>query len=297
MASRTAASVAGSAAAAGSRAPSPHSTRSGRGPAPSVRCSSTWRAATSSSSSTGDVPGGTRTSTWRAAMSRASPVAGYAGSAIGATTATAATAASTARCAPLPSRASSVAMAAFARPTTNVTPHTPASAASGNVRRFGACETPSDPQVKPPSGHIPRSHSMAVQAPAANTASTIGRSARHIAPTRSPNRATQAAHNSTSAVQAIVPNSAIQYSVAPKNPTPHSRPYTAPRRAPAVRRISSSGTRPTKAIGHRPTGGNASEVARPAPIATAQPTRMEGRPLTRSRGRASSCDPRAGCGA
>ena len=55
--------------------------------------------------------------------------------------------------------AAQLARSAAAKATANVTPYTPASTASRTVTPLDTCDTPSDPHVKPPSGHSPRSRS------------------------------------------------------------------------------------------------------------------------------------------
>ena len=101
-------------------------------------------------------------------------------------------------------------MAAFTRATMKVTPQTPVTEARGKVSGFATCEMPRDPHVNPPSGHIPRIQSTAVQAAATTKAFAIGLSSRRARTTSNAKSAADAAHSRTSAVHASAPNSAIR---------------------------------------------------------------------------------------
>jgi hypothetical protein len=69
--------------------------------------------------------------------------------------------------------------------------------------------------VNPPSGHIPRTHSITVQSAAMDTARIQEGARRSSAGVISPNAAVNAAQSSVSAHHAFDPNRAIQYRVAP----------------------------------------------------------------------------------
>src|SRR3954467_1916037 len=279
IAARTLSTVARSARAPGSSAPSPHTARSGGGLwLASVRNSSTLRRATVRSSCTGDVPAGARTSTWTAAMVTGSPVAAGSGINAGPNTAATATATSAIRGhPPLPRRAIEDATAAFTRTTTNVTPQTPVTDARRTRLRSSTCDVPRFAQLNPPNGHIARSQSIAVQAAAIPRVLQIGRSRRTIKVARAANAAIDAADMRTSAPHASAPNRKIQYKVAPNIPIPKHKPSTAPRPIVRSRSSTNNGATPTNAIGHAPTGGNAREVARPAASAPAHPRPSDGR--------------------
>ena len=94
--------------------------------------------------------------------------------------------------------------------TRNVTPHTPATTASLTVTRLVTWLTPSDPHVKPPRGHIPRTQSMTVHRDAQAAAVTNGRPSRRTAGAASPNRPAVTADTKVSATHAMEPNRAIQ---------------------------------------------------------------------------------------
>ncbi len=76
--------------------------------------------------------------------------------------------------APPPPTAAST-RSAFTASTTNVTPHTPVIVARCRTARSSTCETPSDPQLNPPSGQAVRTQSVTVHRDANPTAVSSGR--------------------------------------------------------------------------------------------------------------------------
>ena len=77
------------------------------------------------------------------------------------------------RAPPPPTTAST--RSAFTASTTNVTPHTPVIVARCKTVRSSTCETPSDPQLNPPSGQAVRTQSVTVHRDANPTAVSSGR--------------------------------------------------------------------------------------------------------------------------
>ena len=78
------------------------------------------------------------------------------------------------------------------------------------------CVTPSCPQPNPPSGIIPRTHSITVHSPASPNVPSSACSRRQTAGARAPNAAVNPADMITSAAQPSSPNRRIQYRSAPK---------------------------------------------------------------------------------
>jgi hypothetical protein len=99
---------------------------------------------------------------------------------------------------------------AFTATTTNVTPQTPAIVANRTVAWLSTCETPSEPQLKPPSGHDARIQSITVHSDARPTAVRTGRPRRITAGARSPNTTAEAVQRRVSDNHAICPKRSIQ---------------------------------------------------------------------------------------
>ena len=99
------------------------------------------------------------------------------------------------------------ASSAAANATANVTPKTPPTTARRTVTGLATCEAPRDPQVKPPSGHSPRSQSIEVHSAAAPTAVRNGWPARRTRGNRAPNSAMDRAVRTVRAPHASVPKS------------------------------------------------------------------------------------------
>src|SRR5262249_18650565 len=178
------------------------------------------------------------------------------------TSAAATSAGRTRRRAPPPPAATST-INAFTATTTNVTPHTPVTVASGRRTRSSTCEIPKLPHVNPPSGRTPRTQSTRVHSDATATAETIGRPGRTRPGTRAPTSVVETADRAVSGPHASAPNRKIQYRVAPKNATPKTNPSRAPRQGLARRAIHNHGASATKATGQASAGGNARESRSP----------------------------------
>ncbi len=99
---------------------------------------------------------------------------------------------------------------AFTASTTNVTPHTPVIVARRRTARSSTCETPSEPQLKPPSGQAVRTQSVTVHSDASPTAVSSGRPRRWTAGANRPNTTAEPAQSSVIATHAISPNRPIQ---------------------------------------------------------------------------------------
>ena len=159
IAASTSATVSGSLAAPGSSAPSPHTARSG-GSAASSACSAICSRATASSSPhrggrrrlpdvdlrswrrrVGAVRDGERDQRRRQDQARGHAAAGP-------------------RACSLPRRRPTASTrSALTASTTKVTPHTPVDVARGRTTRSSTWETPSPPQLNPPSGQAVRTQS------------------------------------------------------------------------------------------------------------------------------------------
>ncbi len=205
----TASMVAGSLAAPGSSAPSPHTARSG-GSSINVACRSMLRRATPRSSSIEEPSAARRTSTWRVATSSSGPSGTENGITTGAAIRMRATPTRASLRVPPPPPTIAWSTSAFTSTTTNVTPQTPATVARRTVRRLSTWDTPSDPHVNPPRGHDPRIQSTTVQSAARPSACSSGRPRRQSAGATSPNSAVEAMQSSTSATHASSPKSRIQ---------------------------------------------------------------------------------------
>ncbi len=151
----------------------------------------------------------------------------------------------------------------FTSTTAKAIPHAPTTDAAGSngPSVWGAARLP---HVKPPKGNAPRSHSTrTTHSAAATTADHQGRRNLHTSGSNAAYTATHRAHRSVSENHASSPNSAIQYSVAPKNANPKTIPRRNPRRGRASRASHTSGAIATSDRGHRRAGGNAADSASP----------------------------------
>ena len=101
-----------------------------------------------------------------------------------------------------------------------MTPYTPASTASRTVTPLDTCDTPSDPHVKPPSGHSPRTQSIRVHRAAAPAAVSTGCSCRRTSGYPRPKSATDSAASSVSANHPSVPNNRSHDSEMPNAVSP-----------------------------------------------------------------------------
>ncbi len=81
-------------------------------------------------------------------------------------------------------------------------PHAPVTEARRSRNGFPVWVDASSPQVKPPTGHIPRTHSMTVHSAASPITERTGRSPLHSTGANSPNAATYRARTTVSTPQA-----------------------------------------------------------------------------------------------
>ena len=276
-----AATVAGSWRAAGSSAPSPHTTRSAPGSLPRLRCASMLRCATRRSSSTGGHAWrGRERRSGRRRSSRLGPSMTATGSNTGARTASAAAVGEDdpVRPPPLPRHQDGdrrVHEHDDERDAPDGGDAAPAATAS--------CSAPGDAERDPgEAAERPHPADPIHNGPGRRDRQRVDdRSVRATRPARRRRRTPRSPRRDRSDERGPGERSEQQRSNRGTPRTARARSTgrrAAPRPAEHDRRTSSSGTSPTKAIGHAPTGGNASDVHSPAAAAIPHPASSDGRP-------------------